>query len=418
MASMNPGIILSGRAPDIMGSMARGAETGQFVNDARHTNAYRNALSEYGPGAFQGDPNAMNALAAYDPQGMLGMRTTMNAERRADSAEGRAAEAHRIRLAEYTSGLDAASAAAERERIVKGLSGAAFFYQRGDEQGYNAWLQQQGLDPAEYPMANFEPIAMGFVPVLEALEGVIERNAGPEPATPGLKEYEAARAQGFTGTFLEYKQALAEAGRASTTVNVGGEATMGTIPQGFAVVPDPASPTGTKMVAIPGGPEDTTKFDAERITGRDRAADIVLDDISRVMTALDQGVIPVTGLIGGTAANVPGTAAYDVAKTLDTIRANVGFDKLQQMRESSPTGGALGQVSEMENRLLQSVLGNLTQSQSEAQFRYNLTRLEDVYLDIIHGKGNWTKDADGKVSVQTTAPAGGTPADNDPLGIR
>lgn len=176
MASMNPGIILSGRAPDIMGSMARGAETGQFVNDARHTNAYRNALSEYGPGAFQGDPNAMNALAAYDPQGMLGMRTTMNAERRADSAEGRAAEAHRIRLAEYTSGLDAASAAAERERIVKGLSGAAFFYQRGDEQGYNAWLQQQGLDPAEYPMANFEPIAMGFVPVLEALEGVVERN--------------------------------------------------------------------------------------------------------------------------------------------------------------------------------------------------------------------------------------------------
>jgi hypothetical protein len=42
------------------------------------------------------------------------------------------------------------------------------------------------------------------------------------------------------------------------------------------------------------------------------------------------------------------------------------------MRNNSPTGGALGQVSEFENRLLQAVWGALEQSQSPSQFNENL----------------------------------------------
>lgn len=82
-----------------------------------------------------------------------------------------------------------------------------------------------------------------------------------------------------------------------------------------------------------------------------------------------------TGLVGSTMKNVPGTAAHDLSKKLDTIKANIGFDRLQEMRDSSPTGGALGQVSERENALLQSVWGNLEQSQSEAQFKANLEKV-------------------------------------------
>jgi hypothetical protein len=86
--------------------------------------------------------------------------------------------------------------------------------------------------------------------------------------------------------------------------------------------------------------------------------------------------------------NIPATQAHDLVKVIDTVKANVGFDKLQQMRAASPTGGALGQVSDFENRMLQSVLGNLETSQSQEQLLYNLRRLNDVYLDIIHGPGN------------------------------
>lgn len=83
-----------------------------------------------------------------------------------------------------------------------------------------------------------------------------------------------------------------------------------------------------------------------------------------------------TGLIGGVASQVWGTKAYDLNQHLETIKANIGFDKLQSMRESSKTGGALGNVSDRENMLLQAVWGSLQNSQSKEQFLSNLDDLE------------------------------------------
>jgi hypothetical protein len=82
-----------------------------------------------------------------------------------------------------------------------------------------------------------------------------------------------------------------------------------------------------------------------------------------------------TGFAGNVLGKVPGTPAYDLSETLDTIRANVGFQELQSMRDSSPTGGALGQVTERELKFLQSVMGSLEQSQSRPQFEENLERV-------------------------------------------
>lgn len=83
-----------------------------------------------------------------------------------------------------------------------------------------------------------------------------------------------------------------------------------------------------------------------------------------------------TGFLGSVSSKIPGTPAYDLGAKLDTIKANIGFDRLQEMRDNSPTGGALGQVSEFENRLLQAVWGNLAQSQSPSQFKENLDLVE------------------------------------------
>jgi len=93
-----------------------------------------------------------------------------------------------------------------------------------------------------------------------------------------------------------------------------------------------------------------------------------------------------TGLGGTLLEFIPGTPAFDLVAQVDSIKANVGFDKLQQMRSDSPTGGALGQVSEFENRLLQAVLGNLENSQSTDQFVSNLRELK-TQLDQIVNRG-------------------------------
>lgn len=111
-----------------------------------------------------------------------------------------------------------------------------------------------------------------------------------------------------------------------------------------------------------------------------------------VNDAIDRGLPMISnwtaGLGGQLLSNLAGTDAKDLSKLIDTVKANAGFDKLQAMREASPTGGALGQVSDKEIRFLQSVFGSLDQDQSPDQLRYNLQLFQYVYNSMIHGEGN------------------------------
>jgi len=84
----------------------------------------------------------------------------------------------------------------------------------------------------------------------------------------------------------------------------------------------------------------------------------------RLLGVIDRAISrvgPNTTGWGGLLSTLPGTEARALSTDLDTIKANVGFEELQAMRDASPTGGALGQVSEHENRLLQAIRGSLDQ---------------------------------------------------------
>lgn len=86
-----------------------------------------------------------------------------------------------------------------------------------------------------------------------------------------------------------------------------------------------------------------------------------------------------TGVIGKTTGVIPGTPSYDFRRDVATIKANLGFDKLQSMRDSSPTGGALGQVSERELDFLQSTVASLDEGQSPDQMIKNLGKVREHY---------------------------------------
>ena len=83
-----------------------------------------------------------------------------------------------------------------------------------------------------------------------------------------------------------------------------------------------------------------------------------------------------TGFLGSKSKGIPGTPAFDLSQTLSTLQANAGFDRLQEMRNASITGGALGQVSERELALLVDSYSAIGQSQSKAQFIENLDAFE------------------------------------------
>jgi hypothetical protein len=111
-----------------------------------------------------------------------------------------------------------------------------------------------------------------------------------------------------------------------------------------------------------------------------------------------------SGAIGQGMANVGGTTAYDVDQALTSIKANLGFDRLQQMRDESPTGGALGQVAVQELNALQAALTSLAIGQKTETLRRNIEKVRTHYT-------NWLtamKQADAQASASAAAKGGGT----------
>ena len=114
--------------------------------------------------------------------------------------------------------------------------------------------------------------------------------------------------------------------------------------------------------------------------------------LNTIDTAMGQVGGSTAGIGGAVMKNVPGSEAVDLEENLLTIKANIGFNELAQMRKDSPTGGALGQVSDMENKALQAARASLEQKQSPGQLRKNLGKIKDSYerwLKVITGE--WTE---------------------------
>lgn len=94
--------------------------------------------------------------------------------------------------------------------------------------------------------------------------------------------------------------------------------------------------------------------------------------------------------VGSYLSILPGTNARELSTVLGTIKARLGFDQLQQMRAASPTGGALGQVSNRELAALESAVASLDQGLSPKALRENLKQIETSYK-------NWQESAMGKL---------------------
>jgi hypothetical protein len=88
---------------------------------------------------------------------------------------------------------------------------------------------------------------------------------------------------------------------------------------------------------------------------------------------------PQTGFTGNIASYIGGTDANNLSNTLATVKASLGFDKLQNIRDNSPTGGALGSVAVKELEFLQKVVASLEQSQDNKQLKENLFTVKNAY---------------------------------------
>lgn len=133
----------------------------------------------------------------------------------------------------------------------------------------------------------------------------------------------------------------------------------------------------------------------------------VLDTIDRALPKVDAWT---TGLAGRALSMLPGTDATDLQNLLTTVKANLGFDKLQDMRANSPTGGALGAVAIQELQALQAAMQSVEQSQSAPQLRENLGKLKALLTETQAMRQRAFEDTYRPVMGAPAAPGAVVPA--------
>jgi hypothetical protein len=89
------------------------------------------------------------------------------------------------------------------------------------------------------------------------------------------------------------------------------------------------------------------------------------------------------GFLGQMLRNVGGTPATDLQETLKPVRTNIFTQELATMRANSPTGGAVGNVTDTEGAKFEAALGSLDTAQSPAQLRKNIEDVRQARRELV-----------------------------------
>lgn len=246
---------------------------------------------------------------------------------------------------------------------------------------------------AEYLKANgMEDIAelmlAGQIGAREVGAALVQRRLEKpkDDRTALMKNYEFAKQTGYEGSFNDF---LRSGGAGGSVVNVGGNQVQRV--GDFAVIPDEASEAGVRFVPIPGSKaaQEAQAGEQRKEAAAGQAAQketVVSGSIDYMLDKIEGGGLfdlPEAGVAGNILGRLGvNQEAVDFRNELATVQANIAFDRLQQMREASKTGGALGAVSERELDLLMNAYGNINQSTSPNRLAENLRTIKDIMTKI------------------------------------
>jgi hypothetical protein len=137
-------------------------------------------------------------------------------------------------------------------------------------------------------------------------------------------------------------------------------------------------------VPIPGSPDAISREeDAFREYLKLQTSEFNYDNVTSEIDRAIQMTNPLTAGVGGALLrDLPMTTARNLNNAITMVKSNLGFDRLQQMREESKTGGALGAVTEKEIDLLQSTVQRLDQLTDPAELVRALEVVKEQYIKV------------------------------------
>jgi len=96
--------------------------------------------------------------------------------------------------------------------------------------------------------------------------------------------------------------------------------------------------------------------------------------------------MPVTGTLGGITADLIGESdARVIKRNVEVLGANASIETLQNMRKQSPTGGALGNVTERELAMLKNSKGALDQTNDVKDFTQAYLQYMNIMFKVVYG---------------------------------
>lgn len=340
-------------------------------------------------GATQLEP--VNVLGQY-VQGMeLGRAATAQRQQEAEKAQ----------LQNYLASADLSSP--EVQNALLRMPGGAQIAQQAAQLG----ASRAAAERSQYEMARgkltdlYNVVSAAKDPTSYARARAIAEQMGLD-LTQIPEEYDPAFVEQAKNSVLTAAQRLDAELRAGTTEVQRGQLRLAErklLAEEAAGPERPAPPQGYRYTAegnlepIPGGPKDPSvvgETERVKITGREaakrdaafpkvnaslKAHEAKTDDLIELLGELKQAK-GLPQLVGPVESRLPTfrQETADAEAKLKTILARGQFRELQEMRNNSPTGGALGNVSNFEIQALQNAFAQLDTAQSEESFKKAIDR--------------------------------------------
>lgn len=222
---------------------------------------------------------------------------------------------------------------------------------------------------------------------MEMMQEKLNQLRNPQPEQTAEMQNLSWRAQqaGLQPGTPEYTEFMLTGGRNDgVTVN-----NMGNIPAGYQLRTDP---DGTqRMEPIPGSPAALEIEAAQAAAGAKQENQATSGDIITTAAANAREIANRAGRMatgtGGRILSVFGESdAAELRRQVEVLKSNAKIENLQAMRAASPTGGALGSVSNQENEMLAAKAGALDPNAGPEQFQKQLDDYERTLLRIVHGR--------------------------------
>lgn len=212
--------------------------------------------------------------------------------------------------------------------------------------------------------------------------------------------------------------------RSDQVINAGGVPVVRTTGTGTVQQPVSTEQVAGNAGAVAGGKTTGTglakrTLDLPRARAAVSATGAKWDGLSNAAKTLqaDENLWAAVGL-GQPIASIPGTEGAYIRAKLNTLKAKVGFAVLQDLRDNSKTGGAVGNVSNQENVYLQNALAALDANLAPEDFREQLqiliefadgakSRMNEAFLETYPEMG---ANANAAAPGGAAPPAGGAPA--------